>query len=222
MASSLTVRHIPGKLNTVADYQSRLPPPDPPPSDTLLLDCYDTDNRLCITFEEIMKSVHGGRKFHLGASETWFRAKQQFPDAHISLDAVRKYVKEECPMCQKTRSTGVKGLPERTLTLKPNHYRRAVGVDHVTVTPADKSGNTCVILIVEHFSHFPQAYPAKDYSSDTVAIALFKRYCTFGVVDYLVSDPGSALFFFFFFFFNRLISYMQFTIDNNNKGTALT
>lgn len=197
------IRHIAGKLNTVADYQSRLPEPDPPPSlevatptcSVMACDDHfeDCENTMYLTFEEIMSTVHGGRKFHLGAAETWFRAKQLFPDAHISLDSVRKFVKEECPMCQKTRDTGVKGLPEQYLTLKPTHYRRAVGIDHLTITPADHNGNTCVILIVEHFAHFPQAYPAKDYTADTVVIALFKHYCTFGVFDQLVSDPGSAL-----------------------------
>ena len=107
------------------------------------------------------------------------------------MEAVRQYVKE-CPLCQKMRETGVKGLPEEILSLKPPTYRRTVGVDHVTVTPADVHGNTCVILIVEHFSHFPQAYPAKDYSADTVARVLFKHFCTFGVFDQLASDPGSS------------------------------
>ena len=52
------------------------------------------------------------------------------------------------------RETDVKGLPEEILSLKPPTYRRTVGVDHVTVTPADIHGNTCVILIVEHFRIF--------------------------------------------------------------------
>ena len=49
-----------------------------------------------------------------------------------------------------------------------------------------------MILIVEHFSHFPQAYAAKDYSAETAAKVLFKHYVTFGVFDELASDPGSS------------------------------
>jgi hypothetical protein len=45
---------------------------------------------------------------------------------------------------------------------------------------------------VEHFSHFPQAYPSKDYSAESVARILFKHYCTFGAFDEVASDPGSV------------------------------
>ena len=65
------------------------------------------------------------------------------------MKAVYIYVKE-CPLCQKMRDTGIKGLPEQILTLKPPTYRRTVGVDHVTVTPADQNGNVCAIMVVEH------------------------------------------------------------------------
>ena len=77
------------------------------------------------------------------------------------------------------------------LTLKPPTYRSAVGVDHVTVKE-DSHGNCCEILVVEHFSHFPVAYPAKDYSARSTAIALFKHFCTHGKFEKLCSDPGSA------------------------------
>ena len=112
-------------------------------------------------------------------------------DEQPEREAVRDWVRE-CPLCQKLRNTGIAGLPPLTLSLKPESFRSAVGVDHVTVTPPDEAGNTCLILIVEHFSHFPQAYAAKDYSSETVARALFKHFCTFGCYDTLCSDPGSA------------------------------
>jgi hypothetical protein len=95
-------------------------------------------------------------------------------------------------MCQKTKHTGLTALPSVTLTLKPTHYRRVVGVDIATVTPADCHGHIAVLMVVEHFSHFPQAYPLTAYTEDAVAIALFKHYCTFGVFDLLASDPGTV------------------------------
>ena len=101
------------------------------------------------------------------------------------------YVRE-CPLCQKTRSTGIKGLASRTLSLKPSHYRKTVGVDLTTVTPMDNNGNTCVVLVVEHFSHYPVAYPTKDYTADSVAKVLFKHYCSHGTFDQVATDPGSV------------------------------
>ena len=142
------------------------------------------------TVESMLQEVHGGRSLHWGASHTWHLAKQRFPNATISIDDARRYVRE-CPMCQKMRNTGIKGLPARTLSLKPDTYRRTIGIDHVTITPADKHGNCCAILLVEHFSHYPYVYAAKDYSAETVAITLFKHYTTAGVFDQLASDPAS-------------------------------
>jgi hypothetical protein len=45
---------------------------------------------------------------------------------------------------------------------------------------------------VELDTKFPQAYPVKDYKAPTVAIVLFRHYCTFGAFTSILSDPGSA------------------------------
>jgi hypothetical protein len=182
------VRHIAGKQNIVADFLSRMRPEDIPGLAMLM----PIDSSSAISFEQIMTTVHGGRNLHYGAYESWRRAKQHFPNAEVTLKAVREYVRE-CPMCQKSRDVGVRGLKASTLSLKKGEYRLAIGVDHVTVTPADRNGNTCVILLVEHFAHFPQAYPAKTYDAPTLAKTLFKHFCTFGLFHQLVSDPGSAM-----------------------------
>ena len=178
------IRHIKGSENRVADWISRSPFVAPSSSDLLVTDGLPT-------FEEIMRSVHGGRALHGGVAQTWKRARELYPSAHITMEAVREWVKN-CAVCQKTRDVGIKGLREKILTLKPETYRRVIGVDHVTMTPMDEAGNTCIILVVEHWSHFPQAYAAKDYSAETVATVLFKHICTFGLFDALASDPGSA------------------------------
>ena len=141
--------------------------------------------------DSMLQECHGGRSFHYGASRTWQLAKERIPQAKISIRQVMDYVRE-CPLCQKTRATGIGGLVSRTLSLKPSHYRRTVGVDLTTVTPVDNNGNTCVILVVEHFSHYPVAYPSKDYTADSVAKALFKHYCSHGTFDQVASDPGSV------------------------------
>ena len=193
------IQHIPGRENKVADWLSRpdvnsgiLPnltvdksgTNDNDPTPSRLATCDSPTTR---SLDSILQEVHGGRSCHYGASVTYINAKKLYPDAKISIEAVRDYVKH-CPMCQKTRDIGFKGLASRTLSLKPTTYRRTVGVDHVAVTPTDKHGNNCAIMVVEHFSHFPFVYAAKDYTAETVATVLFKHYCHHGTFDQLASD----------------------------------
>ena len=188
------IRHIPGKDNCVADWLSRMYPVDPstavqpPPSVNSLT---EDPAPAALSIEDICRSVHGERRLHWGCAETWRRAKLKYPQANISIRAVSEFVRN-CPMCQKTRDTGIKGLPATTLTLKQGSYRKTVGVDHLTVTPPDKDGNKCVLVVVEHLSHFAVAYAVKSYDAVTVAKTLFKHICTYGVFDQLASDPGSA------------------------------
>jgi hypothetical protein len=193
------IRHIPGKMNKVADWLSRIRDENKLVDDGTItfapLNNNDNVDELInvstLPIEDLLDTVHGGRNFHYGSYLTWRRAKKLYPTAHISIQAVRDYVRE-CPICQKTRDTGIRGLPSRTLHLKPPKYRSVIGFDHLAITPPDKNGNNCVVMIVEHFAHFPQAYPVKDYSSDTLAVVLFKHFCTFGVFDAVICDPGSA------------------------------
>jgi hypothetical protein len=67
-----------------------------------------------------------------------------------------------------------------------------VGIDHLSISPADKNGNNVVILIIDLFDKFADPSPHKDYTAETAAIALFKHICNYGMVDAVATDPGSA------------------------------
>ena len=196
-----TVRHIPGKSNNVADYLSRMgffvTPVDPPTSTDASVYGMEGAGLLPMTgdlnpptLSDLLSSVHGQRRLHFGAHETWRRAKLAYPQATISINAVRDWV-QQCPVCQKVRDVGIKSLPEETLSLKPDTYRRRVGIDHLAIAP-DKYGYSCVLMVVEHYSHLPVAYACKGYTADEVATVLFKHFVTYGLFDEIASDPGSA------------------------------
>ena len=66
-------------------------------------------------------------------------------------------------------------------------------MDHVSISPTDEDGHIGLLLLVEHDTKFPYAYAVRDYTANTVAVILFKHYCTFGTFDSIYSDPGSPL-----------------------------
>ena len=80
-----------------------------------------------------------------------------------------------------------------TKSLIVENSRSRIGIDTLTITPADTNGNSLIIVIVEHFSKFATLYPTNNHSADTLATCLFQHFCRFGLFDTLISDPGTDL-----------------------------
>jgi len=150
------------------------------------------DQILKPTPEELLRKVHGGRNLHYGARRTWLLLNKQYPGHRIPYSFVQDFI-SSCAICQKDRLGMTDGLAPVIRHIKPPHQRSRVGVDRLTVTPADKQGNTTLIVVVEHFSKHVAVYPAKDYTAQTLAVALFQYFTTFGVFEEDWSDPGSDL-----------------------------
>lgn len=180
---NFTVRHIPGKVNSVADWLSRMYPPSPMTS----LSALNSHPSL----SDMFASVHGGRHLHHGARRTYLKLCQLYPGHGIPMRTIQDLV-SECPQCQKNRYPS-QPLPHASVTKTLMQHKRSIGIDHVTVTPPDEDGYIGLLLVVEHDTKFPQAYPVRDYTALTVATVLFRHYCTFGTYDSIYSDPGSAL-----------------------------
>ena len=191
---TFTVKHIPGKVNSVADWLSRMYPPSPDIPDTALDSCISL---IAIStpdsyppLSDMFLSVHGGRYLHHGA-RTYLSLCQKYPGHGIPMRIIQDLV-SECPQCQKDRCPA-QPLPHASVTQTLMHHTRSIGIDHITVTPPDEDGYVGLLLIVEHDTKFPQAYAIRDYTAITVATVLFRHYCTFGSFDSIHSDPGSAL-----------------------------
>ena len=50
-----------------------------------------------------------------------------------------------------------------------------------------------LLLVVEHDTKFLFVYAVKEHTASTVAITIFKNYCTFDSFNAIYSDPVSAL-----------------------------
>jgi hypothetical protein len=183
---NFTVKHIPGTDNSVADWLSRMYPTTPTTHITT-----NTAMNSYPPLSDMFSSVHGGRNLHHGSRRTYLTLCQRYPGHGIPMRVIQDLV-SECPQCQKDRCPS-HPIPHSSVTQTLMQHRRSIGIDHVTVTPPDEDGYTGLLLVVEHDTKFPQAYPIKDYTALTVATVLFRHYCTFGTYDSIYSDPGSAL-----------------------------
>ena len=182
------IRHIPGKLNIVADYFSRIHDN----VDSILYCNHIEDSPKTTTPKEKLDMVHGGRCGHPGAHRTWLRLNQVFPGHHIPFQTVSEYVRT-CAVCQKNRLGMQDALVPIYRPLAPEHQRKMIGIDSVTVTPADKAGNCLIIVIVVIATKLTFLHPAPSYDAQHCVEALFRFYTIYGIFDTLVSDPGSDL-----------------------------
>jgi hypothetical protein len=203
------LRHIPGKLNVVADFLSRMHDPDFEHADSPVVqalalatlstlfhatneDLANAPDYSVFPPRQLFEQVHGKRNLHHGTRRTWQLLNENFPGHCIPYRVVADLV-ASCPVCQKDRL----GMPPRESLapvvrhLKPASRRAILGVDLVHVTPADKHGNCVATVVVNLFTKLTAIYPSAHKDAVTTATALFQYFCTYGMVDTLISDPGS-------------------------------
>jgi phospholipid-translocating ATPase len=217
------VRHVPGKLNNVADHLSRyfnhhlsdpllLEFPDLAlhslPLDSLLLHSLSLNQSLppveeggepvppapppAPDIEKVLQSVHNGRRGHWGLRQTMKILDTSHPGHRIPVQTVADFI-ARCPICQKNRQGMADTLQPMVRHLKPDHKRKAIGVDMLTITPTDKFGNTYLIVIVVHFTKLAWGYPSASKDATVLAKALITFFSIYGLYDTIMSDPGSDL-----------------------------
>ena len=222
---SFSLRHIAGTRNVVADWLSRVHSDDetptslstmyssPSPSPFLsplpevsssqqddVADDETVDLPAPITVEEALQSVHAGRFLHPGIRRTWLNLNNLYPGHRIPYKVVADYV-ASCAICQKTRLTMADSLQPLVRHLKAPHPRTIIGVDTLTVTPTDKSGNSYIIVVVNLFTKLVGLYPVAKHDAASTASAIFQYFCTYGLVSNIITDPGTE-------FANEILSHL--------------
>jgi hypothetical protein len=80
--------------------------------------------------------------------------------------------------------------PTRVLS---SQHRHTCGYDLLYVSPADGEGFKYLHVVKLLPSRIVGLYPSKDLTAESLALALFQFFITYGVVDVLVTDAGSNI-----------------------------
>jgi hypothetical protein len=139
---------------------------------------------------EALKQCHNGRIGHGGVRKTWLTLNKLFPGHRLPYKIIQSFV-SSCPTCQKDRLSGMNdALKPLVRHLKRSGSRSCIGLDTLTVTPPDIYGNKYLTVIVNHFTKLVAAYPSSEHNAKTAAAALYQYFCTYGLIDEIVTDPG--------------------------------
>lgn len=129
---------------------------------------------------------------HPGSVRTMKLLNKYFPSHGMSQETVANLV-ADCTHCQKIRIGMDTQLVPMHRTISQGHLRAAIGCDTLAVSPTDDAGFRYIVVVVNLFSKFVALYPVKNHDAISLATSLFQYYCTYGICERIVTDPGSDL-----------------------------
>merc|ERR1711991_654909 len=128
--------------------------------------------------QEILSLVHNGKKGHWGAYRTWVTLNDTFPGHGIPFRTVQEFV-QHCPICQKlNHPMRHNKLRSQYRTIKSMIFRKAIGIDHVTITPiseGEHGGYKGITVLVNLFSGHAELYPYKESTATHDHICSYSR-----------------------------------------------
>ena len=127
---------------------------------------------------------------HFKLERTWkrFRSSYFWPNAKAD---VHKWVMS-CHQCQQfdPPSGGYTNLPLKPIE-SSNRFELVCFDLAGPFLPSTPRGNTYALIIVDHFSKWPELIALKDSKAATIARAIFENWCCrYGIMDRLHSDGG--------------------------------
>jgi hypothetical protein len=140
---------------------------------------------------EALEAVHNSKLGHHGIARTYRLLNKHFPGHRIPITMITDFI-HSCPACQKHRLRHVPLAPINRVLHHPNQ-RSTLGIDLLTVTPESSDGTKYLIVIYNLFTKFVALYPTKDKTAESLAKSLLRHFSTYGLVDSIISDPGSDL-----------------------------
>jgi hypothetical protein len=202
------VRHIPGRINLIADVLSRMfPKATQTDIDAACVMMVDDEDDYFSGFSDIWKcdidpadfvacvdillgKVHGGRMGHHGVLRTWYNLNRYFPGHGLSVEQVREYI-SRCMTCQKTRLRSAdRELKPVAKHLVTTHARHKVAIDGTLVVKV-KGELTNLLVVYNLFTKLVALYVMRDKTALSAARAIFTYFVTYGMSEVVHSDLGS-------------------------------
>ena len=140
--------------------------------------------------QDYLHSMHAGKgnNAHLGFNKSYEKMQRSYwwPGMYKDVD----YTVRSCTRCQSRKT------PRTHAALQPNlltsHPFECVGVDVLGPLPRSTSGYRYIIVFIDHFTRWVEAFPMRKNDARTCAELLVTEIvCRYGAPTKLLSDRGS-------------------------------
>ena len=139
--------------------------------------------------EEVMTEMHGSvTGGHFGIKKTLMRLRARF-----YWIGMRRDVSEWCRVCEACASKkGPQSTPQAPLQIRnAGAPMERIAIDITGPLRMSSSGNRYILVVMDYFTKWPEAYPIPNQEATTVARVLVDEFfCRFGVPYELHSDQG--------------------------------
>ena len=125
---------------------------------------------------------------HFGQARTLATIWQSMDWPNLTMDVIN--VCMSCPICQWAKPMTTQRAPLHSLPVMSFPFQR-VAMDIFGPLKRTKSGNKYVLVVMDYATKWPEAFPLKNTSTETLLDCLVEMTTRLGIPEEVLSDNGS-------------------------------